>query len=208
MLSEHPDADGEPFDGRNCQFSHVPFSPKRDQMLCDIVHKRWTIRHIFYQLPLKFNLAFARVSTAAGYRHIYLCRDPVARAVSLTIAEQLDTWISSDATDTELDRCAHLAPVDVQRAAHLDRRARTMWHLIRPELRHMELAYYERLFIGSLEHRRRALWRLVQFLNLSPILWHRHRSEIDYLLMRGGQDSQRLRHLIPNMAELREALAP
>jgi hypothetical protein len=200
--SKLPDADGEPFDGAG-QFRHVVNHPCQNQLLTEICQKRWMIRHIYSQLPEPFNLALAKISTETGYRHIYLTRDPVARAVSHHVAETLDTWLASDRLITKkLFSHATIPPLDVSRWVSHSKRERVQWRAIRPFLgEHLMYVSFEHMFTGSLTKRRIMLAKLAAFINLSI----QNTAKTDDLLMNGGQNTRQIWSRVPNIADLRAA---
>jgi hypothetical protein len=201
-MSELPDADGEPFD-LGGQFAPVGHMDRLTELQL-ICAERWTIRHIFYQLPLPFNLRLARASTAARYRHIHLDRDPVARIVSQHIAEHLGTWLPGKETQERFARCDMLPPLDVARHQRLCARAQSDWRAIRAELSPLYEVRYEELFCGPLERRRSALRDLARYLDLDFTRWND--SRINSYLIGGGQNSGAVWRAVPNISELREAL--
>lgn len=203
-MSGLPQAPGEPFDvlGR---FEHVPSHPDCDELLKRICAEKQTIRHAFYPLPLAFNLALARVATGAGYRHIYLSREPVPRLLSMHIALHLDAWLPGATTREKLAGCRSLPPMNVARQKVLHQGAESDWQAIRALLGSVYPVHYEQLFCGPLASRREALRGMARYLNLDPSRWDDRL--INRYLLNGGQQSRDIWSIIPNVAKLREAFA-
>jgi hypothetical protein len=213
-VSEHRSAESEPFDGsvEPRQFSIVPtLSEKyRDAELKSVCMRRWNIKHVYDRLSLDFNLALVKQADDAGYGHIHLFRkNELARLVSLGVAENEAVWFkcaeTEQAADDFLSGKRHLKPLDVPSLVERSRTADLQWVEIIKCLRSCFYVPTEDLYGREVGHKRGVLvCNLIGYLEIYDYAKQRE-LELE-LEKKNGQDTDKLRHLVPNVDELRQAL--
>lgn len=153
-----------------------------------------------------FNVALAKAATAAGYRHIHLIRlNELDRLISNDVAGQLDAWWPKEANDRFAELRSgerQLNPLDVSRLIGNARRIRQAWRAVEPHLAPVLILTQEDLTSRDMDVRGSSLRRLAAFLGLRGDSL----KELDLSMQFGGQKTARVRDLIPNVGELRQAL--
>jgi hypothetical protein len=209
-VSDHPAAESEPFDGsiEKRQFSDVSNSRMRDASLAKICAEGWLIKHVFDRLPLDFNLALARATTKAGYRHIHLKRRyELARLLSLGLAEQKALWVKCETTEQSIQDILagkrSLQPLPIDDLIRRSREAGAQWRRIEKSLPALYTVFTEDIFRPNIVVRRSHITRLLSILGID----FDRAGGVDEALRYSGQRSWRLAHLVPNIDELRRAVA-
>jgi hypothetical protein len=197
-------ANDEPFDPEDIngkphwQFGWIAHRPAGEWLdhLAAVCRAGWTVKHVYDLLPLRFNLDLARAATAAGHRHVHLDRlDAAARLASLGVAIASGRW-------TREGRGTYRGePLDVPWLVARHREHVRQWRAIAPALPCRLELRAERLARGA------DFEPLARFLGVPRGLWERTLPTVDELARTGGQDTAGVLHRVPNLAELRAALA-
>ena len=153
-----------------------------------------------------FNVALARTSTAAGYRHIHLVRlNELDRLISNDVAGQLDAWWPKEAKErfAELRKGERrLNPLDVHRLIGNAKRVRAAWREVESHLSPVLTILHERLTSKKQEIRISSLRKISEFLGLPADSL----GDLDLSMQNGGQNTAQILDLLPNVDELRRAL--
>jgi len=205
LWSDWPMADDEPFDpavfdgsGPHWQFGWIACRPEAEwpmhlRQVCD---EGWIIKHVYDLLPLNFNLALVRAADASGYRHIHLDRlDALARLVSLGVAISSCRWTRDQHGKYQGQ------PLNVAWLIARHNEAKRQWRAISEKLPLCFELRSERLNTTS------DFERLSRFLHVDHARWRETLPRINEMVRTGGQDTAALRPRVPNVAELRRALA-
>lgn len=169
---------------------------------------RQSIKHLYEECPDASNLALAHAADANGYRHIHLIRhNELARLVSRDIATQTEAWTPEIAAikfnELKTGRLK-LRPLDVEHLLRVHRAGRAHWRVISEHLEKPSIRIeFEEITSLSRQRRMVALGRLGRFLALSP----REIEKLELAMVAGGQNTQSIWELVPNMGQLRQALA-
>jgi hypothetical protein len=208
-ISEHPSVEDEPFQyGPNPKaLGHVYEDWCLDgdpAPLYRVLARRVLIKHIPEAFDDNFNADLSRAAEYNGYRHIRLVRlDTFARLVSRGVAEQLDAWgTHADARLGDL-RPGDLRPLDVPHLVGDARVDARRWQAVLPHLTAVLNVRTEDLVSRFVSRRHARLRRVLRFLALPP----EGLGALDRAMARGGQDTSRVWPLVPNLGELRDALA-
>lgn len=160
----------------------------------------YAVKHALDPFPDEFNAALARTSTSLGYAHVHLVRrDRLAWLLSREVAVQLGAWHPNHSLPLIDDLLAgrrKLAPLDVAATIEYSRKVPRQWAAVKPHLGDVLEVAYEDLYGDNRPH---AAAALAAFLGI--------RVDFSRKLSAGGQDTSRVWHLIPNLDELRAALA-
>lgn len=174
--------------------------------LDQVCHMRECFKHLPEWFDDGFNIALAQAATRAGYRHIHLIRlNELDRLVSNDVAGQLDAWWPKEADDRFAELRSgerHLNPLDVTRLIENARRVRQAWRAVEPHLAPVLTLTQEDLTSRDVDIRGDALRRLAGFLGLPGDSLR----DLDLSMQFGGQKTVRIRDLVPNVGELRQAL--
>jgi hypothetical protein len=166
-----------------------------------------SFKHVPEEFDDRFNAALARITTAAGYRHVHLVRlDELGRLISLDVAGQLDAWWPGEAKERFAELRSgnrRLNPLDVPRLVKVSNEARLSWQAVSAHLGVVLTLTFEALTTRDHDTRHLALRRLMAFLDLP----HETLAVLDRAMITGGQNSAQIRDLVPNIDELRGALA-
>lgn len=195
MAEDKPFA-GEPFNGWND-------APLRLKTMKAMVRDGVLIKHLFDLATNEFNVAFAREANEAGYNHVRLMRlDESARLLSLGLAEQSGAWLAGDPKRHDLiEGKMKVGPLRVNDLVQRSLCGRRKWARIEEVVRPLlTIATEHVLAPGS---RRLQLMRLLAFLGLDSGKIEKAEAE----LQDKDQASYRIAHLVPNIAEFREAAA-
>lgn len=180
--------------------------PEFDFVLRGILVRNESFKHLPEWFADGFNMALARSATSLGYRHIHLIRlNELDRLVSNDIAGQLDAWWPKEADDRFAELRSgerHLNPLDVTRLIENARRVRQVWRAVEPHLAPVLTLTQEDLTSWDVDIRGDALRRLAGFLGLPGDSLR----DLDLSMQFGGQKTVRIRDLVPNVGELRQAL--
>ena len=206
--SEYTPAEIEPFDfgpTGDRQFTEVGkrmVPADRDRSLRAICDSRFLIKHCYENLSNDFNHALAEISTKAGYRHIHLVRrNELARLISKGVAEQHGTWGAHEWTRERYARYAasghKLPPLDVAMLKRYHDECERKWRAVEPLLRSWSVAS-EDIWLNPLT----ALSPVAQFLNMPESSAQQMASKLGR-----GHGTAAIWSLIPNIDELREAIA-
>jgi hypothetical protein len=172
-----------------------------------LLQSGYCIKHVADGFAEEFNVLLARAARAADYRQIHLVRaDEFARLVSRDVGRQLGAWQPRDSLAAIADVLAgrrHLGPLDVPELIDNARQVRRQWAVIRPQLGAVCEVAHEDLYGGDDLMRTAAVGRLIKELGLPGD----GVTGICHALRNGGQDTSRVWHLVPNLDELRAALA-
>lgn len=210
-LAEATGAENEPFHfGPPANRLHWVYAQwQRDGLqtnLLDVCAETRSFKHLPEWFDDGFNAALAKLSTAFGYRHIHLIRlNELDRLISNDVAGQLDAWWPKEADDRFAELRSgerHLNPLDVPRLIGNARRVRQAWRAVEPYLAPVLTLTQEDLTSRDMDVRGDALRRLSGFLGLPGDSL----KDLDLSMQFGGQKTARVRDLIPNVGELRQAL--
>lgn len=169
---------------------------------------RCSIKHIYEECPDELNIAIAHIARGNGYRHIRLVRrSEFARLVSRGIAAQLVAWVPETAAAKFAALRAgkaKLDPLDIDELMNYHRMTRHRWGVIRSHIANdpiITIAFEDITNQNSL-HRRTELDRIARYLGLSS----GQLAQIDRAMRTGGQDTQSVWELVPNIDQLHSAL--
>jgi hypothetical protein len=158
------------------------------------------IKHIPEAFDDNFNADLARAAEYHGYRHIKLVRvDTFARLLSRGIAEQLDAWDGPPADIGPDD----IGPLDVPHLISDLRLDGSRWLAIAPHLTAVLTMRTEDFTNPSCRTRHNCLARMLRFLELPR---ESLRALVEHLAA-GRQGTSRIAPWVPNLDELRIALA-
>jgi hypothetical protein len=168
--------------------------------LYEAIGQRALIKHIPEAFDDNFNADLARAAEHHGYRHIHLVRcNTFARLLSRGIAEQLDAW-DGPAEDI---RSGDLNPLDVPHLISDLRLDAARWRAIVPHLTAVLTVRMEDVTNPNRARRHDYLSHILRFLCLPRIALR----ELDEELSRGHQKTSLIAPWVPNLDELRVALA-
>lgn len=180
--------------------------PKSADHLEQLCEAGYCLKHLPEGFGDDFNVGLARIASRHGYRHIHLVRrDELARLVSRGIAMQTNAWIPAKAKAkfAELrEGRKKLAPLDVDEAMRNTLRVRRAWNTIAPHLGPTRMMLHEHLTSRNVTIRHATLLELIDFLEL-PYGWI---VRLKTAMRDGGQRSEQVWDLVPNIAEMRAAL--
>jgi hypothetical protein len=207
-VSEHPAVEDEPFQyGEHPkQFAHIyeAWCETGDTLaLSRLLGRHVLIKHIPEAFDDEFNSELVRAAERHGYRHVRLVRlDIFARLVSRSVAEQLDAWEVSRARPA-LANITHLEPLDVPHLLSDFRLGNARWAALQRGITSCLTICTEDVVSRYHDRRHKCLRLLLRFLGLAPGLI----SDVDAILQNSGQNTESVWHLIPNLRELRTAMA-
>jgi hypothetical protein len=204
-ISEHPPAEDECFwyqpNARQFSYIYEDWCIDGDPAaLYEVLSRHVLIKHIPEPFDDNFNADLARAAEYNGYRHIHLVRcDTFARLVSRGVAEQLDEWH----IDVRSAKVTKLKPLDVPHLISDLRLDAARWDAVRHHLSSVLTIRTEDLVSQNCERRHACFRRLLRFLELPPD----GLAALDQAFARGGHNTQSVWQLVPNLGELRGALA-
>lgn len=220
-MSEHKETDHEPFHLARA-FGHVTehWNTTRDaaaldRALAEIFAERYLIKHCYELHQEQFNTALAQAAEHANYRHILLLRkDELSRLVSMAIAEANGTWFRDWARKVYAD-VSHgkrrFQPLPVKRIVNQYKKCLSETEKIRTTFIQIGVhpfeIYYEDLYKGERKPRTAALNNLFDFLELPSETREEHHQDIEDKIFNGGQSTARVLEHVPNLVEVRLALA-
>jgi hypothetical protein len=225
LMSEHRSAEHEPFNwarARPRQFWPITdaWNRTRDPValagsLDEVFSGGHLLKHCYELLSMGFNEHLMRAAARASYRHILLLRrDEPARLVSKFIAEAQGTWFRDYSRKVfsevaEGQRTLGALPVERMVAHQLHCREAT--GTVTAWLAQLEEGFhtvcYEDLYSGIREARTARLHALLAFLEFDEGDIARHADSIEAMIFDGGQGTQSVAPLVPNIAEVLAALA-
>jgi len=224
-MSEHKSAEHEPFNWRvhkPRQFAAVARNwaetkdlPTLQSALKAIVDERYLIKHCFELHGTPLNLKILQAATKAGYRHILLLRqDELSRLVSKFIAEANGTWFKDYAAEVYAGIAAgkrQLQPLPVDQIVAAYEHVHRTTGRIRDALDQpgvdRQHVWYEDIYTGDRETRMEHLNALFRFLDFSPETIAAHQADIEKKIFAGGQNTGNILQFVPNLDEVRGALA-
>jgi hypothetical protein len=204
-ISEHPSVEDECFQ----------YGPKPKQFAN--IYENWCIagdpsalyrlladhvllKHIPEAFDDNFNADLARAAEYNGYRHIRLVRcNTFARLVSRGVAEQIDAW-RTDAKSI----VAGLKPLDVIHLVEDMRLDAARWHAVSRHITSCLVVRTEDLISRNRERRHACFGKVLRYLELPR---SGGMEILDRTLERSGQHTESAWPLLPNLGELRVALA-
>jgi len=223
-MSEHQGADHEPFNWRRAprQFSHITqkwVETKNDAVLAkslqDVLAQHFLIKHCYELHGTRFAARLLKAAAQTNYRHILLLRrDELSRLASKFIAEANGTWFKDHASRVYAGIAAQervIAPLPVEdlikhyeHCRDITDRLRTLFDQHRVEKREI---CYEDIYVGERETRLANLHALFEFLDFTPETIEAHRADIEEKIFRSGQNTGDILRFVPNLDEVRLALA-
>jgi hypothetical protein len=220
-MSEHKKTDHEPFllaraFGRVTeQWNAIEDVTALDQAMAEIFAEPYLIKHCYELHRKPLNAALARATVRANYRHILLLRkDELSRLVSMSIAEANGTWFRDWARKVYADVATgrrHFDPLPVERIVHQYKRCLAVTETIRKSLKKLRVQpfelYYEDLYRGERDARISVLNNLFDFLDFDDETREMHRQDIEEKIFHGGQGTARVLEHVPNILEVKTALA-
>jgi len=223
-MSEHKSAEHEPFNWAKKQprqfwpitdaWNTTKNSDVLRASLEGLLAQRYLIKHCYELLSMSFNMHMMQVAAETPYRHILLLRrDEPARLVSKFIAEAQGTWFK-DYSRKVFSQVAEgerqLTPLPVDRVVGHYRHSQDATKFVVDTLRGLKIemlpVYYEDLYIGDREARLAHLQRLFDFLGFTAEQLDQHRGLIEAKIFDGGQNTQSVAPLLPNLGAVLEAL--
>lgn len=213
-LSSHRTAESEAFDPATPerQFAWVPRDLDYPRHLRRIARARWNLKHVVDRLSPEFNATLARETTEAGYAHLILDRrDAAARVASLAVAERHGTWDPSPRTTRILgaiERGEIAVDLDPDQLVRRQERAQEMLNEVRTALVAANAVWYEVAFedlygCGVAD----GLDAFVRVADHVGLAWYGDVARIRRLLVSGGQNTGAALEAVPEVSDLREALA-
>lgn len=208
-ISPHPAVEDEPFQygPHPKQLAHVYEAWCRDGdpgHVYDALKHRALIKHIPEAFDDGFNAHLARAAEFHGYRHVRILRcDTFAQLVSRGIAEQLNAWAAKDGRRLLAMRTAPLKPLDVGLLIANYRLGNVRWRNVLPEIGTLLTIRTEDFTSRNRERRHDCLRKLLRYLGEPPAAL----AIVDQALQDSGQESDAAWKLVPNLSELRLALA-
>jgi hypothetical protein len=156
-----------------------------------------------------------RSAAKTNYRHILLLRrDELSRLVSKFIAEANGTWFKDFAAQVYagiVSQQRTLQPLPVGEMVNQYKHARRMTDRLREALARLNVetreVWYEDIYTGDRESRLAHLNDLFRFLDFKPETIAAHQAAIDRKIFGGGQNTGDILQFVPNLAEVRQALA-
>jgi len=210
-LAEAISAENEPFHfgppASRLNWAYAEWQNGRlDADLSIALSDRPCFKHLPEWFDDEFNVALARKSTEFGYKHIHLIRlNELDRLISNDVAGQLDAWWPKEADDRFAELRSgqrQLNPLDVPRLVGNAKRVWQAWGVVEPHLAPVLTVAQEYLTNRDCDIRHHTLKRLAGFLDLPTDSLR----DLDLSMQFGGQRTVRIRDLIPNIGELRQAL--
>jgi hypothetical protein len=224
-MSEHQSADHEPFNWRRAprQFSHITekwVETKNDGALAkslqqDVFAQRFLIKHCYELHGTRFAARLLKAAAQTDYRHILLLRrNELSRLASKFIAEANGTWFKDHASRVYAGIAAQervMAPLPVEdlikhyeHCRGITDRLRALFDQHKVEKREI---WYEDIYVGERETRLANLHALFEFLDFTPETIEAHRDDIEEKIFRSGQNTGDILQFVPNLDEVRLALA-
>ncbi len=198
-VSEHPSVQDEPFE-KMCELAHVyeRWLNDRDPAPVDRVFGRHVVmKHISEHFDEGFEITLARAAERHGYRHIRLVRaNRFAQLVSLGVAAQTREWRRLASVD-------HAEPINVPAVIGDAKACSARWRAVSQHISACLLVRTEDVTSRDRERRHGCLRQLLRFLELPP----ERLGALDHILGQGGQGTERVWPLIPNLGALRAAIA-
>lgn len=224
-MSEHQSADHEPFNWRRHkprQFGHIAqhWAETKDNgaleaSLGKVFVDRYLIKHCYELHGTPFSARMLRAAAKTDYRHILLLRrDELSRLVSKFIAEANGTWFKDHAAKVYAGIASQkreLEPLPVEAIVRHYENCSKMTDnlrdlLVRNKVNAREI-YYEDIYVGDREARLKHLNGLFDFLGFTPETVEAHRADIEEKIFDGGQNTRDILQFVPNLADVRTALA-
>jgi SAM-dependent methyltransferase len=224
-MSEHKRADHEPFNWsrtKSRQFWPVVEAwnkskndAKLAQDLDEIFAQKYLIKHCYELFGMPFNTRLIEAAAQTDYRHVFLRRrDEPARLISKFIAEANGTWFKDYASRVFADIRSgdrRLAPLPVSDIVAQFEHCRNMTKAVCAKLEDLNVDCheldYEDLYIGERDPRRTRLIDFLEFLDFTPTEIDQHRPAIEKTLFEAGQNTESVAQFVPNIDEVKKALA-
>ena len=224
-MSEHRSADHEPFNWRHNkprQFGAVArnWVETKDEAtlqsaLRTIFDDGYLIKHCYELHGTPLSVQILRAAAKTNYRHILLLRrDELSRLVSKFIAEANGTWFKDYAAKVYAGIASQkrtLQPLPVAEVVAQYEHCHRVTDRIREVLRRLKVnsreVWYEDIFTGDRETRLSNLNDLFRFLDFTPETIGAHQADIEEKIFGGGQNTGDILQFVPNLAEVKQALA-
>jgi hypothetical protein len=224
-MSEHKAVEHEPFNWRYHkprQFGAVARNwvetqdlPTLQAALHAIFSEHYLIKHCYELHGTPLNVQILRAAAKTNYRHILLLRrDELSRLASKFIAEANGTWFKDYADQVYAGIASQkrkLQPLPVGEVVATYEHCRRTTDRIREVLNRLDAnrreIWYEDIFTGDRETRLANLHELFHFLGFTPGTIAAHQDDIEEKIFRSGQNTGDILQFVPNLAEVRQALA-
>lgn len=223
-MSEHQNADHEPFNWRNKprQFGHIArewVETKNSSALAaslgDVFAQQYLIKHCYELHGIRFAERLLKAAGQTNYRHILLLRrDELSRLTSKFIAEANGTWFKGYASKVYAGIAAQkreIAPLPLENVVKHYLLCRTMTDRVRMLFKQNKVnqceIWYEDIFIGDKETRLAHLNSLFQFLDFTPETIEAHHADIEEKIFHSGQNTGDILQFVPNLDAVRSAMA-
>ncbi len=225
LMSEHRSAEHEPFNWAKTkprQFWPVTeaWNRTRDPValagsLDQIFSGGHLLKHCYELLSMGFNEHLMQAATRTSYRQILLLRrDEPARLVSKFIAEAQGTWFrdySRKVFSEVAEGQRTLGELPVERMVAHQLHCREATATVTAWLAQLDEGFhtvcYEDLYCGDRKARTARLHALLAFLEFDAGDIARHADAIEAMIFDGGQGTQSVAPLVPNIAEVLAALS-
>lgn len=179
--------------------------------LNEICDEKWLIKHCMEMVPEPINQMLAEVSSATGYRHLFLYRkNPLDRLLSLEFAERSGAWGREQAEQGQLDESIFSDSLPIQKILDHEWRCReiaqgTFARLSQHGRRPLAVAFEDLFTSNDAIHPQMVLRTILSFLGLS--LNEQQEDKLITQLLNQGEQGTRDQYVrFPNYNELKDAL--